>query len=490
MFIKSEQDEIQSFLVDASNFQGYCDAVYFPENEEDIVKILTAANKNKTPVTVAGNGTGLTGARVPLGGIVISTEKMNRIIEINKEEGCVIIQPAVMLSDMLDVLKENGLLYPPDPTEKNCYVGATIATNASGAKTFKYGPTRDYVIALDVVLPTGETVFIERGKCFAESSLLSFKTRNGNAIELKLPDINMPNTKNASGYFINDNMDLIDLFIGSEGTLGIITKAKLRIIPYPPQTLSCVVFFPKEIDGLEFVAKARERSRSDGILSARALEYFDRNSLQFLKNDFSEVDDLAYCAVWFEQEYSPETEDILTEEWFALITECNGNDENVWAAIQDSDKERIAQFRHAVPSKVNEFISRNGYRKLGTDVAVPDDKFNDFYFYAKKLVLNSGLNYVCYGHFGNSHIHLNMLPTTDEEFLTGKSVYKLICQKAVELHGTVSAEHGIGKIKTDYLMMMYGEKVINEMKSIKKTLDPNFILGRGTMFEFVEGIIY
>jgi D-lactate dehydrogenase (cytochrome) len=145
MIIKTEQDEIQNYLVDASNTRGFCDTVYIPESADEISAILIDANNKMQPVTISGNGTGLTGARVPQGGIVISTEKLNKIIEINTEEMYVIVEPGVILSDLRDTLLSKGVLYPPDPTEWNCFVGGTVATNASGAKTFKYGPTRNYV---------------------------------------------------------------------------------------------------------------------------------------------------------------------------------------------------------------------------------------------------------------------------------------------------------------------------------------------------------
>jgi len=480
MIKKTNQDEIESFLVDASNYKGNCDVVYFPESEDEIISIIKEANTNKIPVTVAGNGTGLTGARVPDSGIVISTEKLNQIIEINREENFIIVETGVILSTMLEKLKEQNLLYPPDPTEQNCFIGAT---NASGAKTFKYGPTRDYVLSLTIILPTGDEIELERGKCFSVNNKLTLLTKEKKSIDVVIPNIEMPKTKNASGYFIKENMDAIDLFIGSEGTLGIITKAKLKVLPSPINTLSCVVFFEKEEDGINFVSKSRELSRlNENNFSARALEFFDRKALQFLKDDFNEIDNSASCAVWFEQEITSDNEDALTEEWFNLIEQCNGKSDNIWVAMQEVDKMRIKEFRHAISYKVNEYISRNNFRKLGTDVAVPDDVFSDFYFYCQSLVAESGIDSVCYGHFGNSHIHLNMLPKSDDEFLHGKSLYKNICEKAVELKGTVSAEHGIGKIKTDYLLMMFGVEGVNKMREIKKILDPNYILGRGTMF--------
>jgi len=414
---------------------------------------------------------------------------MNRILEINTEENYAVVEPAVLLKDFQDELKPLGFFYPPDPTETNCFIGGTIATNASGAKTFKYGATRNFVLELEIVLADGDKLLVKRGEVIAEKGVLSLSTENGNHLFLQLPNYKMPNVKNASGYFVNEAMDAIDLFIGSEGTLGVITKAKLKILPLPFDVLSCVAFFPDEKEGLAFVKEARTlsySSRSSNSLEsidARALEFFDLHSLNFLRTDYPQVDENAACAVWFEQEITAQNEDTAAELWLKLIMKHSGDVDKAWIGVDDKDKALLHEFRHSISSKVNEYISKNNLRKLGTDVAVPDDAFSGYYFYCKSLVENESLDYVAYGHFGNSHLHLNMLPKNEDEFQKGKTIYKLICKKAVELGGTVSAEHGIGKNKREYLLMMYGEEAINEMISLKKALDPNMILGSGNLFE-------
>ncbi len=489
MIVKTIQDELQNFLVDASNFHGSCEAVYFPENAEEVAQVLETANASKTKVTIAGNHTGLTGSGIPQDGIVISTEKLNRIIEINTKENFAIVESGILLKDFQKELKQSDFFYPPDPTETNCFIGGTIATNASGAKTFKYGATRNFVLELEIVLAGGEKIQLKRGEVFANKNLLYLKTENGDAISLQLPKYKMPNVKNASGYFAAENMDAIDLFIGSEGTLGVITKAKLKILPLPNDVLSCVAFFPDEKEGLAFVEEARTlsySSRSSNSLAsidARALEFFDSHALIFLRKDYPQIDDNVFCAVWFEQELTAQNEDTVTENWLELITKHHADVDKVWIGVDDKDKALLHEFRHAISSKVNEYISKNNLKKLGTDVAVPDEAFNNYFSYCKSIVEKERLDYVAYGHFGNSHLHLNMLPKNEEEFQKGKAIYRMICKKAVELGGTVSAEHGIGKNKREYLLMMYGEEAINEMIALKKTLDPNMILGSGNLFE-------
>lgn len=488
MLIKTDQEEIQNFLSDASNFKGNCEAVYFPDNKEEIKSILKEANQLKKKVTVSGNGTGLTGARVPQSGIVISTEKLNRIIEINTTEGYVIVEPAVLLFDLLNELKSSAYFYPPDPTEKNCFIGGTVATNASGAKTFKYGPTRCFVEELEVILPTGDELNIIRGKTIAADFNLNLKTTEGKEISLMLPEYDLPLTKNAAGYFTSKNADAIDLFIGSEGTLGIFTKIKLKILPLPERVISAVFFFNDENDALKFIEDAREISYSTrknevfNELDALALEFFDSNALQFLKSDYPNIAADAKAAVWLEQETDSDNEDILLEKWSLFLIEHNGNEESVWFATDEKEREKISEFRHAVSAKVNEYISRNDFKKLGTDVAVPDKLFIKFYNEIKKLAVNSNLDFLIYGHFGNSHIHLNMLPKNQSEYEQGRKLYYEICDRAVEYSGTISAEHGVGKLKREYLKRMLGDQVINQMRELKKTVDPNYILCTGNIF--------
>lgn len=489
MIVKTNPDEFENYVVDASNFKGSCEAVYFPESTEEIVTIIKDANSNKTKVTIAGNGTGLTGARVPQDGIVIATDKLNEIIEINETDLFAIIEPAVMLSDFQKEVKSKNLFYPPDPTEANCYVGGTVATNASGAKTFKFGPTRDYVLSLEIVLPDGEILNLERGKQKANGYALTLTTKSGKNIELDIPDYIFPSVKNASGYFVRPDMDAIDLFIGSEGTLGIITKIKLKLLKQPEDSISCVLFFDNETTALDFLEEARDISfqnranKTHNKIDALALEYFDENALKFLTSDFSSIPAEAKGALWFEQECDSESFDLILEAWNELMQKHKVNEETAWFAFSDADREKIKDFRHAVSSKVNEYISRNNFRKLGTDVAVPNKSFRGFYFTLQEWAKQSKIDFVSYGHFGNSHIHLNLLPKNDDEFKTGKTLYAKICEEAVRLGGTISAEHGVGKIKRDYLLMMYGEANIYKMAKLKKSLDTNLILGIGNIFD-------
>jgi D-lactate dehydrogenase (cytochrome) len=494
MIVKTVKDEFADFLTDASNFKGDCSTVCFPESVQELRDIIIEANKTRTPVTVSGNGTGLTGGRVPMGGVVISLQQMNKIIEINTAEGYAIVESGVLLSEFNKVITPMGFFYPPDPTEQNSFICANIATNASGAKSFGYGATRKFVLGMDVILPDGNSIYIDRNTCFADGKTLNLTSKEDKNYSISLPDIQMPAIKNAAGYFVTPGMDAIDLFIGGEGTLGVISSAKLKILPLPEKMLSCVAFFADEIDGLNFIDEARTITKSSGnspeTIHARSLEYFDGDSLRFLSEKFPQIPAAAMAAVWFEQEMTTATEDAIIEQWMNLIVKHNGLEDDIWYALSGSELENIHAFRHSISTMVNEYISRKGLRKLGTDTAVPADKFREFYFGIKELVHSHNIDSVAYGHFGDSHVHLNMLPKNEEEFLLGKSLYTEICKRAIAAGGTISAEHGVGKIKREMFKLMYSPETITAMAGIKKVLDPNFILNRGNIFDeelFING---
>ncbi len=489
MLVKTDIEEIQNYLFDASNYKGECEQVLFPETKEGIIDSLENANANCTKVTIAGNGTGLTGGRVPEGGILISVEKMNKIIEINEKGKYAVVEPGVLLREFIEEVDAKNLYYTPDPTEKDCYIGGNVANNASGAKTFKYGPTRDYVEALEIVLPSGEELYLERGKVFADGYDLVLNTNSGKEIKITLPQYDMPETKHAAGYFVKRNMDAIDIFIGSEGTLGVITKIKLKLLDKPKNILSSVIFFNDEEKGLDFVDEAKNVSfknrenKSNNELDALGLEYFDGNALKFLKEDFAKIPDNAQAAVWFEQEFTEENEELIFNEWIELIEKCGGDIETAWFANNEKDRKQFGEFRHAVAWKVNEYMARKNIMKVGTDIAVPSEAFREFYWYAKNKVAEKNINQVAYGHFGNSHLHLNMLPENVDEHAVAKEIYMDLCKKGVQLKGTISAEHGIGKLKRAYLEMMFGDEIITEMAKLKKQFDPNLILNYGNIID-------
>jgi len=475
MQTKINADEIQTFLSDASFIRdGYAERVVLPESVAEVSEILASANRERVPVTVSGAGTGTVGGRVAFGGIVLATDKLNHIKSIVHEEhgGFAVVEAGVILSDLQRAVDQEGLLYPPDPTERGCFVGGNVATNASGARTFKYGPTRNYVSALKVVLASGEVLDLRRGEIRADSD---GRIRLG-SVEVKLPSYRLPNTrKNASGYFVAPEMDAVDLFIGSEGTLGVISEIEVRLLPKPEALLSGVVFFADEADVLALVSDVRAHG------DARALEFFDRESLNFLRQKYPSIPDEAVGAIFFEQETNEATEEAVLSAWQELLDQHNALADS-WFATNEQDQAKLREFRHQLPVLMNEWFARYRQRKVSTDMAVPDDAFPGLFRLYKETLQSSGMRYTIFGHIGDNHVHVNILPRDDAEGARARALYVQFLKYAASVGGTLSAEHGVGKLKRDYLHFFYNDEQLREMAALKLALDPNGILGRGNIF--------
>jgi len=496
MQVKTQLDEIQNYLTDASNMQGgFAEKLFIPETALEISEILKEANEKNIAVTVSGARTGTVGGAIPFGGFVISLEKLNKIKEIDKENLFATVESGVSLIDFQKAVEAENLFYPPDPTEWSCQIGGTVATNASGARSFKYGATRDFVETLEVVLASGEIIKLKRGEVFSDNGFIELTTQSGETIKAKLPTYEQPDVrKNTSGYFSGAKVDAIDLFIGSEGTLGIITEIGLKVLPKAESFFSGIIFFDNETNLLNFVNEAREKSfatrrqgdaetRGKSGIDASLIEYFDENALKFISEKFPEVPANAKGAIFFEQETDAETEDALLEQWNELL-EKNGADlEQSWFTTTEQDREKMRAFRHALPVSVNERIVKYKQKKVGTDMAVPDECFASFLRFYKEKLDASGLEYVIFGHIGDNHLHANMIPKDDEQAKTARHLYGRFIAQSIMLGGTISAEHGIGKHKSKYLYVQYGERYLNEMAELKRAFDPHGILGRGNMFD-------
>jgi D-lactate dehydrogenase (cytochrome) len=472
MQTKSQPDEIESFLTDASFIRdGHADRVVLPENINEVSETLARANHDRIPVTVSGAGTGTVGGRVAFGGIVLATDKLNHIKTIAHDYA--VVGAGVILADLQRAVDQQGLLYPPDPTERGCFVGGNVATNASGARTFKYGPTRNYIRRLKIVLASGEILDLRRGEIHADAN---GKLRIGKSIELTLPDYRMPATrKNASGYFIAPEMDAIDLFIGSEGTLGVICEIEVRLLPKPEGLLSGVVFFANEADVLNLVAGARKQA------DARAIEFFDNESLNFLREKYPNIPPEAAGAIFFEQETTEATEETVLNEWMELLEQHHALSDS-WFATNEQDQAKLREFRHQLPVLMNEWFAHYKQRKISTDMSVPDDAFPGLFRLYKDTLQTSGLRYTIFGHIGDNHVHVNILPRDDAEGARARDLYVQFLKYAASAGGTLSAEHGVGKLKRDYLRLFYTDDQLRAMAAIKKALDPNGILGRGNIF--------
>lgn len=460
MDLITDREIISGYLTDASNLHGNADALIRPSSTEEVADIVRICQKHAIPLTVTARRTSTTGAPVPFGGWLMSMEKLSKIISPTQVQG------GCLLGEYQDYVEKEGLLFPPDPTSRReCSVGGAISCNASGARSFRYGPTRPWVEALEVVLPDGQIIQVDRQTPIPDD----------------WPNIlwEEPSVKTAAGYFPTNNM--LDLMIGQEGTLGIITKAWLRVLPAPPQVLGMIVFFPhianclRAVEHLRAGARRPGQEEASGSLNPRAIEFFDDNSIELIRYRVDDIPAAAKCGLFIEMEFEDEPP---LEEYFEMLEEVGALTDDIIAADDVDSRNRLYAIRHAIPAGVNEIVIANKMPKLGTDFAVPEKHLPHMIEKYKQV----NLRHILFGHIGDSHLHLNLLPSNAQELQQARELYKQLALYAVSLGGTVSAEHGIGKIKKELLAEMIGNEVLLSFQQLKNHIDPNWILGRGNLF--------
>ncbi|UWX57060.1 FAD-binding oxidoreductase [Chlorobaculum sp. MV4-Y] len=484
MNFKNEPAAIAGFLEDTSNLKnGWTPGVFFPETLEEVAALLRNAHADGRRYTIAGNGTGTTGARIPFGDHVIAMQKLDSIGEVERTgdgRALLRVEGGALLQNVQSKAAAAGWIYPPDPTEKTCFIGSTISNNSTGSRSLKYGPTRNHVQALKVALPQGDILDIERGQYIADAEeRFHLDLPIAGRVAFRIPDYQIPATsKHNAGYWSKPGMDLIDLFIGSEGTLGVILEATLLLQPAPERVIACLAWFQSEEELLDFVGKARA---GNGGVSPRALELFDRRALEFLRQSYPEIAKETAGAIYFEEETTAEHEDTCLEAWLELMEQCGSPVEQSWAALDAEGLQKLRDFRHQLPVLVNEWLSRQSESKVSTDMALPDERFADLFRLYRDTCDREGFTYIIFGHIGNAHLHLNILPRNHEEFVRAKTLYRQLVSEVLAMGGTLSAEHGIGKLKSEYLVQMYGRKGIMEMVRVKKAFDPYLVLNIGNM---------
>lgn len=410
------------------------------KSTEQIAAIMKYAYEKNIPVTVRGSGTGLVGAAVPVeGGILLETTGMNKILELDEENLTVTVQPGVLLMELAAFAEEHDFLYPPDPGEKSATIGGNISTNAGGMRAVKYGVTRDYVRALTVVLPNGE--ILELGAKVA---------------------------KNSSGY------SLKDLIIGSEGTLAIITQATLKLVPLPKVSVSLLVPFPDMKSAIEAVPKII-RSK----VTPTAIEYMSRDTILFsesyLGKKFPDTKNDAYILLTFDGNTDAQIEnDMKTVAELCLeigaldvyIVDTEERKKSVWSAR--------GAFLEAIKASTTEMDE--------CDVVVPVSQVDSFIKYTHTLAEELGVRIPSFGHAGDGNLHVYICrdELNDEDWEKMLDVcFDRMYQKAQELGGLVSGEHGIGHAKKKYLHRGYGDTPIDLMRGIKQVFDSKNILNPG-----------
>jgi glycolate oxidase len=424
------------------------DVILIPRTAEEISRILRICNEWKIPVTPRGGGTGLSGGALPhLGGVVLSIERMNTILDIDERNHQVTTEAGVITEVLQNTLRERGLFYPPDPSSRGtCFIGGNIAENSGGPKAVKYGVVKDYVLNLEVVLPTGEIIWT-----------------GANVL------------KNATGY------NLTQLMVGSEGTLGIVTKIVLRLLPHPKFDLLMLVPF----GSAEKACAAVSAIFMAGYIPS-ALEFMERDALEwvmrFVDNSIVPIEDHIKAHLLIE---------VDGNDLEVLMKEMEGISEVVTAfecgdilfADDAQQKAELWKLRRRVGEAVK---SHSIYKE--EDTVVPRAELPALLNGVKEIGQRYGFQSVCYGHAGDGNLHVNIIKgtLTDEEWQGSiKKGIRDIFVLVKGLGGTISGEHGIGLVQKEYMDIMFEKKELDLMRQIKDIFDPNGILNKGKIFDSV-----
>ena len=471
------------FLRDESRMEGRAERIGFPTTTAEVCEALAIARQNGWPVTVQGGRTGITGGCVPEGGLILNLSRMNRIGPV--EGHYMTVQPGAALDGIRRAVTAgsgNALFFPPDPTETTATIGGMVSTNASGARSFRYGPVRRWIHAIEVVLPNGEAVGLERGVQRADGRDFQVGHVTGRLPEL--PHLRRcGSAKHAAGYVIRPDMDLVDLFIGAEGTLGVVTSITLALRPRPEMQCGLTAFFASEGQALVFVRSLREAMDA----APTAIEFFDDRSLELLRRMKSshpafaglpELRSTYHTAIYFE--YDRAVPDAAAEAVERQAVAC-------WLAEGEDEIGKMKNFRHALPEAVNLLIAERRrtlptLTKLGTDLAAPDDRLEAMMEMYRSGLTEAGVDYVIFGHIGNNHVHVNVLPRSLEEAERAKALHREWARQMTAWGGSVAAEHGIGKSKRELLELMAGADGIEQMRQLKARFDPAGLLNPGNLF--------
>ena len=439
--LRTSREERVCYSYDATGKEHLPDAIAFPETADEVQRAVLLANEFRFPVIPRGAGSGFSGGSVPVrGGVVLSTERMDRILSIDEENLVAVVEPGVVTARLKEEVQRRGLFYPPDPaSQRFCTIGGNIAEGAGGMCAVKYGVTRDYVLGLEAVLGTGELL------------------RTG-----------VSTIKGVVGY------DLTRLLVGSEGTLGIVTKATLRLIPHPETVQTLVAFFRSNAEGSRAVA---------GIVRERivpcALELMDRTAIDCVRETAGlPVPEDTGCALLIEVDgpaHSTAAEAVRVEEACLRFGAVE-----VRRASDADGRERLWTLRRSISPalrKVNPV-------KINEDIVVPRSRLPAMMDFLSELAVRKSLKIVNFGHAGDGNIHVNLMlsGTDEEERRRADEAVTEIFRKTVELGGTISGEHGIGISKAPYLDMEVGPLGVSVMKRLKACFDPNGILNPGKIF--------
>jgi D-lactate dehydrogenase (cytochrome) len=493
--IERDTDAIAAFLSDAAHVPGgYAAGVTFPRNEAEVA----AAVRSGERVLAIGAQSSLTGGATPRGELLVSTRGLRDIGSVKGDT--IVVGSGVPLAELQRHLADRHLFYPPAPTYEGAFVGGTIATNAAGAATFKYGSTRSWVAAVTVVLAGGELLDLERGEVLAApDGAFEVVLGSGAIARIPVPTYAMPKlAKLSAGYYARPGMDLIDLFIGSEGTLGIIVSARLRTVPKPRRCLA-LIHCADDWQAVSATGALRREAHDawggSGPLDVAAIEYMDAAAL-------ASVPDAAYSragvrrpaggsVLLLVQIETRADESAALERLASVLTSAQiADDPHLAAADDERGMQRLLELREAVPAAVNARIAATKARvhpdiqKTAGDMVVPFDRLGDSLTLYRQAFAARGLDCAIWGHVSDGNLHPNVLPRTLEDVQHGEDAILEIAHGVIAMGGAPLAEHGVGRsrVKQRLLQAMYGEEGIEQMRAVKRALDPTGKLAPGVLF--------
>ncbi|MEM6279116.1 MAG: FAD-linked oxidase C-terminal domain-containing protein [Verrucomicrobiota bacterium] len=442
--VVTSDSEREEFGTDRWHAAGKPDAVVHAESREDVVATMKFANENRIPVTTRGAGVGYVGGCVPTqGGILLSVRKMNRILEVNPSDGVAVVEPGVILNDLQEAAREKGWYYPPDPASlKECSVGGTIATNAGGPRCVKYGVTRHYVLGLEVVLPSGE-VLETGGRCH----------------------------KNKTG------LDLIGMFVGSEGLLGVVTKATLRLIPHPEARAMLTATFAEFEEAAEAVQAILNSGWqpsgleiTDGFTLKAARDYLGAETLP---------DGNAHLIVELDGRKDTVLQDL--EQLHTLVESLGA------IAVEEARDKESCEAIWQLRREFSYSLRATGLIKLNEDIVVPRSKLVDLVKFARQLEKDTGIPVACFGHAGDGNIHTNLMvkdyDTDEGARAKADDALDILFRWIIENDGKITGEHGVGLAKKRWFADAVTPVAADVHRQLKATLDPNGILNPGKFIE-------
>lgn len=493
--VDTRPDLLAAFLSDAAHVGGGRAAgVSFPDTAAETSALVRWA-RHVLPI---GAQSSLTGGATPRGELLLGTRRLTGVTRLSRT--AVRAGAGVPLADLQRELRAHRLYYPPVPTFDGAFVGGTIATNAAGAATFKYGSTRNWVEAITVVLADGATLTLDRGETTASpDGLFELIYPAGTVVQVPVPAYRMPDVpKLSAGYFARPGMDLIDLFIGSEGTLGVVVDATLRVIPLPRRILALITC-ASDAQALLLTAALRQEAalswRGDGPLDVAAIEYIDDRSLArlpadaFLRAGFARPDPPA--AVLLAQVEVSDDEAAAVERLGQVLASCAvAGDPMVAMPEDDRAAARLLELREAVPAAINASIAaakaqaHPDIEKTAGDLIVPFDRLSESVRLYRETFDRHGLDYAIWGHLSDGNLHPNVVPRTLDDLHRGRRALFEIARRVIEMGGAPLAEHGVGRsaLKQQLLRELYGEGGIDEMRAVKRALDPEWKLAPGVIF--------